>query len=131
MTKAKTIADFHAALDPDDRAICDLLKREIDAALPEADSKIWHAHPVWFLRGNPIVGYSRLKSCLRLMFWSGSAFETPGLTPGTGKFQDASARYQVIDDVDSALLRRWLQESREIQFDYRNIRQRRGVLQRI
>ena len=44
-----------------DREICDLLANEISAGLPEAENKIWHAHPVWFLDGNPIVGYSKLK----------------------------------------------------------------------
>jgi uncharacterized protein YdhG (YjbR/CyaY superfamily) len=44
------------------REICDLLGREIDRNLPEAENGIWYAHPVWFLDGNPIIGYSKLKS---------------------------------------------------------------------
>lgn len=35
--------------------ICDLLATTIDDGLTEAESKIWHARPVWFLDGNPIV----------------------------------------------------------------------------
>lgn len=49
-----------------DREICNLLAREIDRYLPEAENKIWHAHPVWLLEGNPIVGYQKLKHCVRL-----------------------------------------------------------------
>ena len=45
---------------PDDREICQLLAEHIDRGLPEAENKIWHAHPVWFLDGNPVVGYSKL-----------------------------------------------------------------------
>ncbi len=51
---------YHEALSPTDRAICEHLAEKIDLALPEAENKIWHAHPVWFLDGNPIVGYSKL-----------------------------------------------------------------------
>ena len=46
---------------PLDKAICDLLATEINKTLDEAENKIWHAHPVWFLDGNPIVGYSKQK----------------------------------------------------------------------
>ena len=45
-----------------DREICELLSAEIDKRLPEAQSKIWHRHPVWFLENNPIVGYRKLKA---------------------------------------------------------------------
>jgi hypothetical protein len=69
------IAKFNAAQEPGDRAICELLAREIDRGLPGAESKIWHRHPVWFLDGNPIVGYSKQKPGIRLMFWSGADFE--------------------------------------------------------
>jgi hypothetical protein len=124
------VAAYHAERDPDDRAICELLAREIDRELTEADSKVWHAHPVWFLDGNPIVGYSKLKGCVRLLFWSGRSFELEGLRP-EGKFQAAEARYTSVDEVDTALLRRWLAASREIQWDYKNIVKRKGRLERL
>ena len=85
-------AAYNQALEAGDGAICDLLAREIDRALPEAENKIWHAHPVWFLDGNPVVGYSKLKDCVRLLFWSGQGFEEAGLQK-EGKFQAAEARY--------------------------------------
>ena len=74
-----SIDDYHAALAPADRAICDALRTAIASALPDAEAKVWHAHPVWFLNGNPITGYSKLKSCIRLLFWSGQSFAAPGL----------------------------------------------------
>lgn len=46
---------------PEDKKICNLLAEIIDRELPEAENKIWHAHPVWFLDGNPIVGYNKQK----------------------------------------------------------------------
>ncbi len=52
----------------EEQLICQLLAQQIDSVLPEADNKIWHAHPVWFLDGNPVVGYSKLKGCIRLLF---------------------------------------------------------------
>ena len=84
------IKAFNEAQDKADRDICEVLSAIIDRNLPEAQSKIWHRHPVWFLDGNPTVGYSRLKAGIRLMFWSGADFEEKELKPGTGKFKDAS-----------------------------------------
>ncbi|REJ77948.1 MAG: DUF1801 domain-containing protein [Acidobacteria bacterium] len=114
----------------EDHNICDLLAREIDKHLPEAENKIWHAHPVWFLDGNPIVGYSKLKDCVRLMFWSGRSFEEEGLT-AKSKFQDAWIRYTDVAQVDLDDLKRWLGKSREIQWDYKNIVKRKGKLDRL
>jgi hypothetical protein len=82
---------YNAGQTPDVRKICDRLAREIDRALPEAENKVWHAHPVWFLEGNPVVGYSKLKDCVRLLFWSGQSFEEEGLKC-EGSFKAAEAR---------------------------------------
>lgn len=113
-----------------DKATCDLLAREIDHALPEAENKIWHRHPVWFLDGNPIVGYSKLKDCVRLLFWSGQSFDEPGLRK-EGKFKAAEARYVSADEVDTDDLRRWLAKARDIQWDYQNLVRRKGRLERL
>lgn len=128
---SKDIAAYHAAQAGGDKAICDLLRQEIDRALPEAESKVWHAHPVWFLDGNPTVGYSKLKDGIRLMFWSGADFEESGLVPGTGKFKDASITYQAVSQIDIDDLRRWLEKSKHIQWDYKNIIKNRGTLERL
>ena len=129
--KPTTIRAFHTALSPDDTAICEVLRSQIDADLPDADSRIWHGHPVWFLAGNPIVGYSKLKGCIRLMFWSGADFGETALKPGTGRFKDASIRYTDPDEIDVADLKRWLAKGRTIQWDYRAIRRRKGRLERL
>ena len=113
----------------EDQAIFDLLANEIDRGLPEAENKIWHGHPVWFLEGNPIVGYSKQKKGIRLMFWSGLGFEEELLQPGTGKFKDASIFYTSVDQVNTSDLARWLSKSRNIQWDYQNIVKRKGKLE--
>ncbi len=121
---------YNAQQAPGDQKICALLAREIDAALPEAENKIWHAHPVWFLDGNPIVGYSKLKDSVRLLFWSGQSFEEEGLVGG-GKFKDAGVRYTAAAQVNKPDLRRWLAKARDIQWDYKNIVRRKGRLERL
>ena len=78
------------------KAICDLLAATIDSGLSEAESKIWHAHPVWFLDGNPVVGYSKQKAGWRLMFWSGADFEEEELNVRGKKFKDASIFYTAV-----------------------------------
>lgn len=121
---------YNETLADTDCQICDLLANEISSGLPDAENKIWHTHPVWFLEGNPIVGYSKLKNCVRLLFWSGRSFPTPGLAK-EGKFQAAEARYTAVEEVDGVLLQKWLQESRDIQWDYKNIVRRKGNLERL
>jgi hypothetical protein len=113
-----------------DQEICDLLAGEIERGLPEAENKFWHAHPVWFLDGNPIVGYGKLKNCVRLMFWSGQSFQTGGLKK-TGSFKAGEARYTSVEQVNAEFLSKWLSESREIQWDYKNIVKRKGKLERL
>ena len=121
---------FNEAQGPIDRAICQLLAEQIDRKLPEAESKIWHAHPVWFLDGNPIVGYSKLKDCVRLLFWSGQSFREKGLNK-EGSFKAAEARYTAVDQVDTEKLGRWLAEARDVQWDYKNLIRRKGRLERL
>ena len=121
---------YNDALGPADRAVCDLLAGEIDRHLKGAENKVWHRHPVWFLDGNPIVGYSRMKDGVRLLFWSGQSFEEEGLKK-EGTFKAAEARYTAVGQVDTKKLRRWLAESRDVQWDYKNIVRRRGRLERL
>lgn len=125
------IEAYHNTLSEADRAIADLLAQEIDKGLPNAENKIWHRHPVWFLNGNPIVGYSKLKSGIRLMFWSGMGFDEEALRPGTGKFKDASITYTSVDEINTKDLKRWLKKSKEVQWDYKNIVKRKGKLVRL
>jgi uncharacterized protein YdhG (YjbR/CyaY superfamily) len=127
-TEIKTYNEKQAS---GDKEICDQLATCIDNELTEAESKIWHAHPVWFLDGNPIVGYSKQKAGLRLMFWSGADFEEETLSVRGQKFKDASVFYNSVLEIDSNDLKRWLKKSRDIQWDYKNIVKRKGQLERL
>lgn len=113
-----------------EQAICELLARTIDEELTEAKSKIWHAHPVWFLDGNPVVGYQKLKDGVRLLFWSGQTFEEEKLKQ-EGKFKAAEIRYHSAVQIDMTDLKRWMKKSREIQWDYKNIVKKKGHLERL
>lgn len=124
------IIDFNNSKEAPDKTICDLLAEEINTALPEAESKIWHGSPVWFLEGNPVAGYDKLKSCVRLLFWSGQSFDEAGLN-NEGSFKAAEARYTKAEDVNIEDLRRWLKKAEQIQWDYKNIVKRKGVLERL
>ncbi len=115
----------------EDKAICEVLAELIMENLPEAENKVWHAHPVWFLDGNPIVGYSKLKDGLRLMFWSGADFGEEELKIGTGKFKDASKSYTDVSQINKEDVIRWIDKSKVIQWDYKNIVKRKGVLERL
>lgn len=125
------IQEYNNSQTSSDKEICELLEKEINSALTDAESKIWHRHPVWFLSGNPIVGYSKQKAGIRLMFWSGMGFKEDKLMAGTGKFKDASVIFVLLEQINKEDLHRWLKKGREIQWDYKNIVKHKGVLERL
>jgi hypothetical protein len=124
------IKTYHKALPKNDKEICDILAEEITRNLPKAENKVWHAHPVWFLDGNPIVGYSKLKGGVRLLFWSGQAFKEKGLQK-EGSFKAAEIRYTDAAEINKKDLKGWLKKAKEIQYDYKNIVKRKGVLKKL
>lgn len=126
----KDIPSYNNAQKGEDRAICDVLKQEIERVLPKAESKIWHGSPVWFLEGNAVVGYQKLKDRVRLIFWSGQSFEEEGLVP-EGTFKAAQVSYVAASEIKVTPLRRWLKKAKEIQWDYKNIVKHKGVLKRV
>lgn len=126
----KDIQAYNDSQSASDQKICNTLAKEICDALPKAENKIWHAHPVWFLDGNPIVGYSKLKTCIRLLFWSGQSFEEEGLQK-EGSFKAAEMRYTSADEINIKDLKRWLKKSKTIQWDYKNLIKRKGVLKKL
>ncbi len=123
------IKKYNAKQSAAHKAVCNLLALEIDKHLSGAESKIWHAHPVWFLDGNPIVGYSKQKPGIRLMFWSGASFDEEALDVVGVKFKDAPVLYNDVSEIRITAVRRWLKKSREIQWDYKNIVRRKGRLE--
>ncbi|WP_232373064.1 DUF1801 domain-containing protein [Pinibacter aurantiacus] len=126
----KDIEAYNNALAEEDKEIGNILSHEISLHLPEAENKIWHRHPVWFLEGNPIVGYSKLKDSVRLLFWSGQSFDEEALQK-EGTFKAAEMRYTATNQINKKDLKRWLKKARDIQWDYKNIVKRKGVLERL
>jgi hypothetical protein len=126
----KDVKAYNNAQTTPNKKICNTLAEEINLHLPEAENKIWHAHPVWFLDGNPVVGYSKLKDSVRLLFWSGQSFDEEGLE-NEGSFKAAEARYAAVDEINKKDLKRWLKKARDIQWDYKHIVKRKGVLERL
>lgn len=122
------IQNYIAQQSKEDKAICTILATVIDEVLLNAESKVWHAHPVWFLDENPIVGFSKQKAGLRLMFWSGADFGEEKLNVIGKKFKDASIIFTSPDEIEIKLLKKWVKKSIAIQWDYKNIVKRKGEL---
>jgi hypothetical protein len=127
----KEIQAYNNSQSPEESKICNLLAEEISKNLHKAENKIWHSHPVWFLDGNPIVGYSKQKAGIKLMFWSGADFDEDVLSIRGKKFKDASVFYNSEKEIVKKDLKRWLKKGKEIQWDYKNIVKRKGVLERL
>lgn len=130
MSVHPSILAYALPLSGEEQAICNLLAHQITQLLPDAEQKIWHGHPVWFLNGNPVAGYSKLKNGIRLLFWSGQSFEEPALQ-AEGSFKAAEIRYTAVNQVVLTELHRWLQKARSIQWDYKNLIKRKGQLEKI
>lgn len=115
------------------KAICAKLSKEIMAGLSKADNKMWHGGPVWFIDGNPIVGYSVKKKGVQLLFWSGMSFKEPRFSPvgNVDKYKAAGVIFVDAKEVKIKDLKRWLRTSKKIQWDYKNIVKRGGVLIRL
>jgi hypothetical protein len=124
------IQNYNLSLSAVDQKICNILMNEINGNLPNSASKIWHGSPVWFINDNPIVGYSKLKNCVQLLFWSGQTFAEDDLK-SVGKYKAAEARFTEPDEINYEQLKRWLAKSNEIQWDYKNIAKRKGALERL
>ncbi len=127
----KDIKGYNDKQTSDDKEICNRLASIIDSELTEAESKIWHSHPVWFLDGNPIVGYNKQKKGIRLMFWSGADFEEEKLSVRGEKFKDASIFYNNVSEIETKDLKLWLNKSRKLQWDYKNLVKRKGQLEKL
>lgn len=127
----ESIQNYYKNFTEEEKAICERLTAAINNHLPASESKIWHSHPVWFINENPIVGFSKQKQGIRLMFWSGKSFDEEGLSVTGGKFQDASVFYNKASEVKLSDLKRWLKKSITIQWDYKNIVKRKGKLIRL
>jgi hypothetical protein len=125
------ITAYNKALPSMEKKICTELTRIIETYLKKGEGKVWHRHPVWFLDGNLVVGYSNQKASVRLMFWSGKDFDEPLLIPSTGKFKDASVFYENVTEINEKNIKHWLKKATLIQWDYKNIVKRKGKLVRL
>ncbi len=126
----KDIQAYNSAMAAADKKVCNMLMKQIDASLPKAESKVWHRTAVWFLDGNPVVGYSKRKRGVCLLFWSGQSFDEAGLE-SEGKFKAAQVFYADVKEVNLRDLKRWLKKSKTIQWDYKNIVKRKGKIIRL
>ncbi|MFM2388122.1 MAG: hypothetical protein RL660_2879 [Bacteroidota bacterium] len=130
MTALAEIQAYNAKQTLEDASICDALLQIIGQNLPQAAGKLWHGHPVWFIADNPIVGYSKRKHGISLLFWSGQSFEEASLI-AVGKFKAAELRFITVKELDEQLIERLLHKACTIQWDYANIVKRKGRLEKL
>lgn len=123
------IDDYRSKLDSSDRDLGIALEAAIARLLPQAQGKVWHGHPVWFIDGNPVVGYNMKKNGMRVLFWSGQSFVTPGLAP-IGSFKAAEFAPESVDRLSALPFEAWLGEAATIQWDYKNLPKNRALVKR-
>jgi hypothetical protein len=130
-TTATTISEYNKLQTKNVEDACVFLEGQINKNLKKSESKIWHGSPVWFIEGNPIVAYSvRKGDKVSLMFFSGQSFDEKDLK-SEGKFKAAEIFYTDVKEIKTTHLKRWLKKAHDIQWDYKNIVKRKGVLKMI
>jgi hypothetical protein len=112
------IIKYNQGLAEAERKLARALVELFEAKLSSAEGKVWHGHPVWFLDGNPVCGYSLKKAGLEVLFWSGKSFETAGLRP-IGKYQAAGISVGTAEDITK--LAAFMAEAQSVQWDYKNL----------
>lgn len=127
MTTPDDIMRYNAELDdPHHWEIADLFCEAVTELLPDASGKVWHGHPVWFLDGNPIVGYHLQKGTMKVLFWSGQSFDEPDFVP-VGKFTAAGFSIPEPADFGAYDWETLLGKARDIQWDYGNLPKNREL----
>ena len=106
------IKKYNNTLDAASKKIANELREQIDATLKGAESKIWHGAPVWFIGENPVVGYSKKKAGVSLLFWNGNNFDESKLK-NVGSFFAAEMIYTSVDELVEKDIKRWLKLSKE------------------
>ena len=121
----KTVAAYISAQKPALAAVCRLLGKEIDAALPQSAATIYHGIPVWFIAGNAVVGFNvNAKKQVKLLFWNGQAFKEPDLE-AVGKFKAAQVQFSDVAEIDKKKLKKWLKKAGKDIWDYAGMRKKR------
>ena len=114
------IEAYTNVLSADLAAICRTLRHEISNAMPKATPKIWHGSPVWFIDGNPVVGYNVAGKNVKLLFWNGQALKEP-LLQSLGKFMAAQVQFADASEIDITTLRRWLKKAKSSIWDFKGL----------
>jgi len=128
---APTVSSYNKKQTRDAKKICDFLELNITKHLKKGESKIWHGTPVWFIDENPIVSYSvRKDGRVSLMFFSGQGFKEKDLKP-EGKFKASEIFCKDVKEIKITNLKKWIKKAETIQWDYKNIVKRKGVLEKI
>lgn len=123
------IQDYQSNLSSHDAEIGEVLIKLFSKALPTAEAKVWHGHPVWFVDGNPVVGYNLKKAGVEVLFWSGQSFKLEGLR-AIGKFKAAGISLPTLKDLNKKEMTIWLGEALAIQWDYQNLPKKRALVKR-
>ena len=110
-----TIEEYIAGLEPPNDVIAEALRAHIDTGLPEADSKVWHGHPVWMINDQPVAGFKAYPSSVTFMLWRGQSVNDDTETlQASGSADMATLKIADTDGFDGEALDDWLRQAREL-----------------
>ncbi len=121
------ITEYSSKFEEELFTICESLYAFINKMIYNSKCKLYHGAPVWFIDDNPIVGYSRKRNSISLLFWSGQSFTESGLSL-VGKFKAAEIIYSKNKDIDYMKLKKWIEESQKVIWNYKDIRKNDGEI---
>lgn len=101
------IDDHLAALGAPARGIATQLRSLLDAALPDAEARLWHGHPVWMAGRQPLAGFKAHSGHVTFMIWHGGPVDDPAGRLAIGPHM-ATVKLRADDDVDAPAFAGWL-----------------------
>ena len=110
------IAGYHKSFTSQQAKVMQKLREELDKALGQEHSKLWHGAPVWFVGDNPVAGYSVNSRGVCLLFWNGKSFKDTSLYP-VGKFFAAELRYTELSEIKVTKLRVLIRQAKNNVWD--------------
>ena len=105
------ITQYHKNYSAKQAKVMKALRQELDKALGQEQSKLWHGAPVWFVGENPVAGYSVNSRGVCLLFWNGQSFKDASLH-AVGKFFAAELRYSDVSEIQVTKLRGLIRQAK-------------------
>lgn len=118
MAKILTVDQYIDSMSDALKPVAVELTQIIDEGLPEADSSVWHGHPVWLRGTAPIAAFKAHSDHVTFMIWAGQLLtDRSGRLAASGSATMATVKASSLGDLDAPLFTNWLHQADKLERD--------------